>query len=184
MGDEVDTVFDEWGWSVMWVHYVPLALRPRDLWLRARRRAAQQHDAKLGFDAEDFHRGELTDTPDHAMDRAITADLEARYIPHCNYVIAASDGIADAYTKALGIDRSTTVLSVFPWAERGNSVLEVVEDGVAGFVGDTIDLVEAVGNIDILDRRATRERCEQYFSGRAVVDRYERLHEGQIRQLQ
>ncbi len=68
---------------------------------------------------------------------------------------------------------------------RRGAVPEVVDDGVTGFFGDTIgDLVEAVGNIDVLDRRATRERCEQHFSGRAVVDRYERLYEDQIRKLQ
>ncbi|WP_118828437.1 glycosyltransferase [Salinibacter ruber] len=174
--DEADTAFDDREWSVTWLHYGPLASQSRDLWLRARRRAAQEltritgpwsglterafhyaipeltrlvkqiradlyiahnlaalppayqaaqrHDAKLGFDAEDFHRGELPDTPDHALDRAITADLEARYIPHCDYVTAASDGIADAYAEALGIDRPTTVLNVFPRAERDNSVPE------------------------------------------------------------
>ena len=85
-------------------------------------RAARRHDARLGFDAEDFHRGELPETPDNALDRAITADLEARYIPHCDYVTAASDGIAEAYADTLGIERPTTILNVFPWKERDHSV--------------------------------------------------------------
>jgi glycosyltransferase involved in cell wall biosynthesis len=86
--------------------------------------AARQHDAKLGFDAEDFHRGELPETPENALDRAIKAALEARYMPRCDYVTAASDGIADAYAEVLGIDRPTTILNVFPWTERGNAVPE------------------------------------------------------------
>ena len=53
------------------------------------------------------------------------------------------------------------------------SVPEVVEEGVTGFVGDTIEkLVGAVGQIHELSRRATRKRCERLFSGRAVVEGY------------
>lgn len=61
---------------------------------------------------------------------------------------------------------------------RRGAVPEVVEDGVTGFVGDTTDdLVRAVGQIDTLDRAATRERCEQRFSDKAIVDAYEDLYE-------
>jgi glycosyltransferase involved in cell wall biosynthesis len=86
--------------------------------------AARQHDARLGFDAEDFHRGELPETPENALDRSITAALEARYMPQCDYMTAASDGIADAYADVLGIEQPTTILNVFPWAERENTVSE------------------------------------------------------------
>jgi len=85
-------------------------------------RAAEQHNAALGFDAEDFHRGELHDTPENALDREITADLEERYIPRCDYVTAASDGIGAAYVDTLGIEPPTTILNVFPWSERENKV--------------------------------------------------------------
>lgn len=84
--------------------------------------AAERHNATLGFDAEDFHRGELPDTPENTLDRMITADLEERYIPRCEYVTAASDGIGAAYTEVLGIDPPTTILNVFPWSERENNV--------------------------------------------------------------
>jgi len=85
-------------------------------------RAAEQHNAALGFDAEDFHRGELPDTPENILDRAITADLEERYIPRCDYVTAASDGIGTAYADTLGIESPITILNVFPWSERENNV--------------------------------------------------------------
>ena len=85
-------------------------------------RAAQQHDAALGFDAEDFRRGERPLTPENAIDREITADLEERYIPRCDYVTAASDGIGTAYADVLGVEQPTTILNVFPWAERENDV--------------------------------------------------------------
>ena len=56
---------------------------------------------------------------------------------------------------------------------RRGSVPEVVEDGVTGFVRDDVDgLVEAVGHLGQLDRRASRERAERLFSDRAIVDAY------------
>lgn len=172
--DEADAAFNDRDWSIRWLHYGPMASRPRDLWQRLRRRvskelvgivgtqvgpterafhyaipeltrlvrmvpadlyiahnlaalpaahrAAQVHDARLGFDAEDFHRGELPDTPENALDRGITADLEERYIPRCDYVTAASDGIGAAYADTLGIEQPTPILNVFPWSERDHDV--------------------------------------------------------------
>jgi glycosyltransferase involved in cell wall biosynthesis len=90
--------------------------------LPAAARAARDYDAALGFDAEDFHRGELPNTPENALDRRITADLEERYIPRCDYVTAASDGIGAAYADTLGIEQPTTILNVFPWSEREQEV--------------------------------------------------------------
>jgi glycosyltransferase involved in cell wall biosynthesis len=64
---------------------------------------------------------------------------------------------------------------------RRGSVPEVVEDGVTGFVGDTVeDLVVGVERVGELSRRATRERCERLFSDRAIVDAYESLYERMI----
>lgn len=63
---------------------------------------------------------------------------------------------------------------------RCGSVPEVVDEGVTGFVGDTVeDLVDAVERIGDLDRAATRERCEEMFSDRAVVDAYEQIYHQQ-----
>jgi len=172
--DEADTAFEDRNWSIHWLHYGPMASRPRDLWQRVRRRAskelveifgarpglterafhytipeltratrgvpadlyiahnlaalpaayraAQEHNAALGFDAEDFHRGELPDTPENALERRITADLEERYIPRCEYVTAASEGIGMAYADMLDIEPPTTILNVFPWSEREHNV--------------------------------------------------------------
>lgn len=172
--DEADAAFNDRDWSIHWLHYGPMASRPRDLWQRVRRRtskellslvgtqpglterafhyalpeltrrvqqipadlyiahnlaalpaayrAAQDHDAALGFDAEDFHRGELPDTPENVLERRITADLEERYIPRCDYVTAASEGIGAAYADMLDIEPPTTILNVFPWSEREYTV--------------------------------------------------------------
>ncbi|MCS3956561.1 glycosyltransferase involved in cell wall biosynthesis [Salinibacter ruber] len=183
--DEADAAFSDRDWSTHWLHYGPMASRPRDLWQRLRRRAskelvgivgtqsglterafhyaipeltrhvrevpadlyiahnlaalpaayraAQAHEAALGFDAEDFHRGELPDTPKNDLDRRITADLEERYIPRCDYVTAASEGIGAAYADVLEIEPPTTILNVFPWSEREH---DISDTGLATEVPD------------------------------------------------
>lgn len=56
---------------------------------------------------------------------------------------------------------------------RRGAVPEVVVHGVTGYVGDTIDeLVEAVGQLNKLARFACRERTEQLYSDRIIVDAY------------
>ena len=80
--------------------------------------AAQQHGARLGFDAEDFHRGELADVPANAPQRALVAAVEDHFLPRCDYVTAASEGIGRAYAEATGIALPTTILNVFPRADR------------------------------------------------------------------
>jgi glycosyltransferase involved in cell wall biosynthesis len=53
------------------------------------------------------------------------------------------------------------------------SVPEVVEDGVTGFVRDSVDgLVEAVGKIDTISRANCRSSAEQKFSDDIVVESY------------
>lgn len=79
--------------------------------------AARTTGTRLGFDAEDFHRGEYAEG--ESPRALLTRYIEAAYIPRCDYVTAASDGIADAYARVLGVPRPTTVLNVFPLADRG-----------------------------------------------------------------
>jgi glycosyltransferase involved in cell wall biosynthesis len=53
------------------------------------------------------------------------------------------------------------------------AVTEVVEEGVTGFVRQDVDgLVEAVGRIGEIDRRACRERVELEFSDTVLTQRY------------
>ena len=62
-------------------------------------------------------------------------------------------------------------------AYRAGSVPEVVEDGVTGFVCDTIsEMTAAIPRITELDRRACRERVERLFSPAAMADGYERAY--------
>jgi glycosyltransferase involved in cell wall biosynthesis len=53
------------------------------------------------------------------------------------------------------------------------AVTEVVEEGVTGFVRQDVDgLVEAVGRIGEIDRRACRERVELEYSDTVLTQRY------------
>ncbi|MDW8308252.1 MAG: glycosyltransferase [Verrucomicrobiales bacterium] len=85
--------------------------------------AARRWGARLGFDAEDFHRGEvLADDPAQALWRRLTVAVEEKYLPRCDHLTAASDGIAEAYARVVGVRRPVTVLNVFPLAERNGRV--------------------------------------------------------------
>lgn len=84
--------------------------------------AAQKHGAKVAFDAEDFHRGQFHDGEWDTPKARRTRWLEETYLPRCDYVTAASPGIAAAYADELGIEEPTTILNVFPRSERtGNT---------------------------------------------------------------
>ena len=58
-------------------------------------------------------------------------------------------------------------------AFRRGSVEEIVEDGVTGFIVDTMDqAVNAAGRVASLDRKACRRAFEQRFSARRMSNRY------------
>ncbi len=76
--------------------------------------AARRHGARLGFDAEDYHRGQAPKGDTAA--RALAAACEERYLPECDYVTAASPGIAEAYA-GLSRTRPLVVLNVCPLAD-------------------------------------------------------------------
>lgn len=64
---------------------------------------------------------------------------------------------------------------------RRGAVPEVVEHGMTGFVGDTVDeLVAAVGQLSQLDRHACRTRVERLFSDNAVVTAYLQVYAAMI----
>jgi len=56
-------------------------------------------------------------------------------------------------------------------AFRGGSVEEVVEEGVTGFVVDSLEeAIEATSRVETIDRRACRRAFEQRFSVRRMAD--------------
>ncbi len=76
--------------------------------------AAKTRRVSAGFDAEDFHRGEIADSPENRRDLIARRQLE-RLIVRCVDRTAASPGIARAYRDVLGIPFEV-ILNVFPLA--------------------------------------------------------------------
>jgi glycosyltransferase involved in cell wall biosynthesis len=61
------------------------------------------------------------------------------------------------------------------------SVPEIVEDGVTGWLGDTVDdLARAVKRVDVIDRARCRAAVERRFSVTAMAERYEAVYEGLV----
>jgi glycosyltransferase involved in cell wall biosynthesis len=60
---------------------------------------------------------------------------------------------------------------------RRGSLPEIVQQGVNGFVCESVDqMVSAVGRLAEIDRRNCRRIAEDKFSDRVIVDCYERLY--------
>lgn len=81
--------------------------------LPAAAHAAKRHGALFGFDAEDFHPGDLPDAPEHAFEKHIIDRIERHYLPRAAHLTAASPGIAEAYAQRYGIRMPDVVLNVF-----------------------------------------------------------------------
>lgn len=75
--------------------------------------SASKHGARLGFDAEDFHRGEYASDAPESLPLRLTRVLEERYIPLCEHLTAASPGIAQAYANVCGVKPPCVILNVF-----------------------------------------------------------------------
>lgn len=74
--------------------------------------AAQHHRARFGFDAEDFHIGELLDTPENQAEIRVRDRIERTLLPKCHHLTAASPGIAAAYAKRYSV-KMEPILNVF-----------------------------------------------------------------------
>jgi glycosyltransferase involved in cell wall biosynthesis len=79
--------------------------------------AGERHGALVGFDAEDFHSGQLSPARER-LEYEMTREAELALVPRCSYVTAASPGIAEAYRALCDIPLPTCVLNVFPKALR------------------------------------------------------------------
>jgi glycosyltransferase involved in cell wall biosynthesis len=72
--------------------------------------AAKSNKALLGFDAEDFHRGErAVSDPDYKS----CCWVEETYLPRCSYITAAAPLIAQAYEELISGIRLTVINNVF-----------------------------------------------------------------------
>lgn len=81
--------------------------------------AAKAAKKPCGFDAEDFHRNEVSDDKDHP-DVLLKTRLENKYFPQLDYLIASSPQIADAYQHLFPDKKPVVIRNVFPKDMRVN----------------------------------------------------------------
>lgn len=85
--------------------------------LAAAAKAARQNNAKLGFDAEDFHSWETTEAVNDIAEQRAIFKLESTLLPRCAHLTAAAPLIAEAYVARYGIKRPLTVQNTFSLRE-------------------------------------------------------------------
>lgn len=89
--------------------------------------AAKNNNAKCGFDAEDFHRNEMSDDQ-LSLDVLLKTYIEDKYIKQLDYFTSSSPLISLAYQKLYPYLTPVTVLNVFP--KQTINKLKVVETDV------------------------------------------------------
>jgi glycosyltransferase involved in cell wall biosynthesis len=75
--------------------------------------AAKKNSSKCGFDAEDFHRFEVSDDL-NSLDVRLKKYIEDKYIPQLTYLSTASPLISEAYKQLYPNQNPKTILNVFP----------------------------------------------------------------------
>lgn len=75
-------------------------------------KTAKRRGKPCGFDAEDFHRNEVSNDS-HNFDVLLKACIEDKYIPQTNYLTASSPQIAEAYRKLFPTKEPAVILNVF-----------------------------------------------------------------------
>jgi glycosyltransferase involved in cell wall biosynthesis len=126
-----------WAYSVMSDRLAAVAAaEPADLYiahnlaaLPAAAKAAYRNRTRFGFDAEDFHTGELLDTPENQTEISIRDRIERTLLPLCHHLTAASPLIADAYQDRYGVVMRP-ILNVFPLSDAVPS-LNFQENAIA-----------------------------------------------------
>src|SRR3954471_1465316 len=128
--------------------------------------------------------------------RAETAYFKRQLQPHIDGEKVTLVGEVDDAKKQLFLAGAAALLFPIHWPEpfglvmieamacgtpviayRSGSVPEVIEDGVTGFICETVaEMVEAVPRIGELDRTACRRRVERLYSAAAMADGYERVY--------
>lgn len=74
--------------------------------------ASKKHNAKCGFDAEDFHRQEVTDDQNTEAYQLVKF-VEDKYLPQVDYLTAASPLIAKAYQQLYNYLKPVVINNVF-----------------------------------------------------------------------
>lgn len=75
-------------------------------------KAAKRYGKSCGFDAEDYHRNEVSNNPLN-FDVLLKSCIEDKYIPQTDYLTVSSPQIGEAYQKLFPAKQPVTILNVF-----------------------------------------------------------------------
>jgi glycosyltransferase involved in cell wall biosynthesis len=122
--------------------------------LAATVKAAKANKKLCGFDAEDFHRNEVSDN-NTDPDVILKTRLEERYIPQVDYLSASSPLIAATYKKLFPNKEPTVILNVFPSGSQISLPVYQPESPVKLFwfsqtIGPARGLEETINALDLL----------------------------------
>ncbi len=122
--------------------------------LAATVKAAKANKKLCGFDAEDFHRNEVSDN-NTDPDVILKTRLEERYIPQVNYLSVSSPLIASAYKKLFPDKELTVILNVFPLGSQVSLPVYLPEGPLKLFwfsqtIGPARGLEETINALDLL----------------------------------
>lgn len=168
--------------------------------------ASHRNGGRFAFDAEDFHSQMFNAPPmsnsagheNRSVRQLLSASegqpknaeqrrieyLERKYLPRCDYITAASDGIGEAYASKYGLPRPTTILNVFPlepdsdrlvdrhdfFASESTSAAPIRLYWYSQVIGPGRGLEDAVTALSLL-----RLPCELHLRGSAQADFVEKL---------
>jgi hypothetical protein len=86
--------------------------------------AAKKHKAKCGFDAEDFHRYEVDDSPNSPAYQ-ITKYIEDKYLKKTDQFTTSSPLISNEYQNLYPAIKAVTILNTFP---KNTSIRRIFND--------------------------------------------------------
>jgi glycosyltransferase involved in cell wall biosynthesis len=97
-----------------------------------------------------------------------------------NEVYGASRGFLNPikWNEPFGLVMAESMATGTPVISFNNGAApEIIKDGETGFiVSDVDEMVKKIGQIDTIDRRKCRQRVEEYFSTKKMVDEYEGVY--------
>jgi glycosyltransferase involved in cell wall biosynthesis len=138
-------------------------------------RAAQQRRARLGFDAEDDHVGELPTSSAFEAERRHREAIHRHWLPRATHLTAASPLIAACLSERYQLT-FTTVLNVFPISSSAVATPPPVPEALnLGWVSQTVgpgrgleDVLEFVAQMRSPVTLSLRGRCDPAYRSRLL----------------
>ncbi|MGI4751811.1 MAG: hypothetical protein ACRYFB_14360 [Janthinobacterium lividum] len=139
--------------------------------------AAKKNQSKCGFDAEDFHRNEVSDHLEN-QDVILKSLVEDQYFQKTNYLTAGSLPIAQLYQKLFPAKTISPILNVFPTVKEVQLPIESINQPLklfwfSQFIGLNRGLQDIFNAIKLLEE----EQIELHLLGFLTHETSSKLHE-------